>query len=102
MKSGYELAQRTGINTFNLYGERITVIHPGSSVEYLHPGQVLLLRRMDNLYWAGRVFDDAFIFLLGNPVPVAVENAFAYLRAAWCMDEAHKDKDFINQGELDF
>lgn len=102
MKSGYELAQKTGVNTFNLYGERITIIHPGALVERLYPGQVLFIRREDDMYWCGRVYNDSFYFLLGAAIPVPVKDAFAYLRAAWAVEDAHIEGDFVNQGELDF
>lgn len=102
MKSGYEPGQRAGVNTFSMWGELITIIHPGAVVERLHPGQVLLLRREDNLYWCGRAYNDAFVFLLGCAVPVTVGDAIGYLQSAWSVKEAHQEDDFISQGELDF
>lgn len=102
MKSGYEPGQQTGVNTFSMWGELITIIHPGAVVERLHPGQVLLLRRKDNLYWCGRAYNDEFVFLLGCAAPVPVGDAFDYLRAVWVMDEAHQEGDFLSQGELPF
>lgn len=102
MKTGYEPGQRTGVNTFNHYGELITIIHPGAKVDQLHPGQILFLRRKDDLYWCGRVYNDVFIFLLDCAIAVPIEDAFDYLRAAWIMAEAHKEGEFVEQGELDF
>ncbi|SEL88233.1 hypothetical protein SAMN04487787_12817 [Kosakonia sacchari] len=81
MKSGYEPGQRAGVNTFSMWGELITIIHPGAVVERLHPGQVLLL---------------------GCAVPVPVGDALAYLQSAWSMEEAHQEDNFVEQGELPF
>lgn len=102
MKSDYEPEQTAGINTFNYWGEVVTIIHPGAGVETLRAGQILLLRRHDNSYWCGRVYNDAFIFLLGSPVPISKEAAFEYLRSLWKMAQVHHDADFVEQGELDF
>lgn len=102
MKSGYEPGQSAGVNTFSMWGELITIIHPGAEVERISPGQVLLLRRDDNLYWCGRVYNDAFVFLLGCAVPVSVSDVFGYLRSVWVMEEAHQESDFVEQGELPF
>lgn len=102
MKSGYEPGQTAGINTFSHYGELITILHPGAHVPSLTTGQILLLRRSDNLYWCGRVYNNEFMFLLGNAVPVPVEAVFDFLRAAWIVDECHRDADFLSQGDLPF
>lgn len=102
MKSGYEPGLRAGVNTFSMWGELITIIHPGAAVERLHPGQVLLLRREDNLYWCGRVYSDAFVFLLGCAVPVPVGDAFGYLQSAWSVEETYQENNFVAQGELPF
>lgn len=104
MKSGYEPGQQSGVNKFHLWGELIAIIHPDGRLEreQVHDGQVLLLRRSDNLYWCGRAYKNEFIFLLGSATPVEIEKAFDYLRAAWCMEEEHSDSDFVEQWELDF
>lgn len=101
MKNCYEPAQREGINRF-VYGEQwITIIHSGA-VAHVTPGQVLMLRRADGLFWCGRAYNDAFMFLLETPQPVSVRAVFDYLAAESQVKRLHAENDFVSQQELPF
>lgn len=101
MKSGYEAGQRHGINRFRFCEEEITIIHTGA-VEYVIPGQILLLRRPDGMFWCGRAYNEAYMFLMEIAQPARVGEVFDYLHAAQRVRNAHTESNFVSQRELPF
>lgn len=102
MKLDYNPAQRSGVNSFEFFDEAITIIYPKGFVERLNMGQILMIQCDNGLFWSGRVYPDAFMFLLEVAIPGTVEDVFDYIRAAHRVKHNHVHAEFVTQQELPF
>lgn len=82
-KDGYNAFQTHGANHFKNAGEDVAIIYPGTIVNDIKAGQVVLFwRAVDRLVWYGRAYPDCYEFIVDQPIsPI---EALAQMRVeAW-------------------
>jgi hypothetical protein len=99
MKTGFDPAQREGLNLFAWYGEDVLIVHPGAYLSRITSGQLVMFRRPDGLVWCGRTWPNFYAFELEKPVDSL--EALQWLADKHLMTQTNID-DFSLQEELPF
>lgn len=105
-KDGFDPSISQGVQSYRTHGEWVKVIHPGGYLESIDSGSVVLFetKRVDGerRYWFGRVTNNAYWFLIDQPVNIfAVDAWFRNHKEMIAPHDSNIDM-FVDQCELPF